>query len=37
MTRLDAVVTAVLGVALLALILTSETLARLVHAVGVCR
>lgn len=37
MTRLDAVVTALCGAALLALILTSETLARIVDAAGVCR
>lgn len=37
MTRLDALVTAVLGVALVALILTSDALARLVQAAGVCR
>lgn len=37
MTRLDAIVTAVLGSALIFLILTSETLVHVVHAAGLCR
>lgn len=37
MTRLDAIATVLCGALLLALALTSETLARIVAASGVCR
>jgi hypothetical protein len=37
MTRLDAIVTALCGALLVAPILTSDALARLVHAAGVWR
>lgn len=37
MTRLDAIVTALCGALFLALTLTSDTLAHIVHAAGLCR